>query len=87
MDTLPHRIYTLSSGFTTSAREQLQTLYRIRPEAEDVLKINPADLEDKPNMTSSYNANLLTKDTGWTPGYSFEEALEDYFEWLQHHEN
>jgi nucleoside-diphosphate-sugar epimerase len=27
-DALPHRIYNLSSGYTTSAREQLLTLYR-----------------------------------------------------------
>jgi nucleoside-diphosphate-sugar epimerase len=31
------------------------------------------------------NADLLTKDTGWSSGYSFEEALQDYIEWLQVH--
>ncbi|MDT5258859.1 MAG: hypothetical protein QOD10_3939, partial [Mycobacterium sp.] len=32
-----------------------------------------------------FNADLLTRDTGWRPQYTFEEALEDYLKWLNEH--
>jgi nucleoside-diphosphate-sugar epimerase len=28
---------------------------------------------------------LLSRDTGWRPQYTFEEALEDYLTWLSEH--
>jgi len=84
-DALPHRIYNLSSGYTTSAREQLLTLYRIRPDAAGQVKLDPETLRAEPYPPSGYNADLLTRDTGWRPQYTFEEALEDYLKWLSEH--
>jgi nucleoside-diphosphate-sugar epimerase len=85
-DSFQHRIYNLSSGYTTSPREQLQTLYRVMPDAEGLLAIDPETLRAEPYPTTSFNADLLAKDTGWSSGYSLEEALEDYIGWLQNHE-
>jgi nucleoside-diphosphate-sugar epimerase len=80
-DTLPRRIYNLSSGYTTSAREQLLALYRIRPEARQV-GLDPEMLRAEPYPSGGFNADLLARDTGWRPKFTFEEALEDYLEWL-----
>ena len=41
-DALPNRVYNLSSGYTTSAREQLLTLYRIRPDAAQQVNLDPS---------------------------------------------
>jgi hypothetical protein len=84
-DALPHRIYNLSSGYTTSAREQLLTLYRIRPDAARQVNLDPETLRAQPYPLNGYNADLLTSDTGWCPQYTFEEALEDYLKWLSEH--
>jgi nucleoside-diphosphate-sugar epimerase len=82
-DALPHR--NLSSGYTTSAREQLLTLYRIRPDAARQVNVDPETLRAQPYPASGFTADLLTHDTGWRPQYTFEEALEDYLNWLGEH--
>jgi nucleoside-diphosphate-sugar epimerase len=84
-DALPHRIYNLSSGYTTSAREQLLALYRIRPDAAQQVNLDPETLRAEPYPSSGFNADRLTHDTGWRPQYTFEEALEDYLKWLGEH--
>lgn len=81
-DALPHRIYNLSSGYTTSAREQLLALYRIRPDAAQQINMDPDTLRAEPYPSGGFNADLLTHDTGWRSQFTFEEALEDYLEWL-----
>jgi nucleoside-diphosphate-sugar epimerase len=84
-DTLPNRVYNLSSGYTTSAREQLLALYRIRPDAARQVDLDPETLRAQPYPSNGYNADLLTRDTGWRPQYTFEEALDDYLKWLGEH--
>src|ERR1700682_56978 len=84
-DALPQRIYNLSSGYTTSAREQLLTLYRIRPDAARQVNLDPETLRAQPYPSSGYNANLVARGTGGRPQYTFEEALEDYLKWLGDH--
>jgi len=84
-DALPHRIYNLSSGYPTSAREQLLTLYRLRPDASRLVDLDPETLRAEPAPPSGFNADLLSRDTGWRPQYAFEEALEDYLKWLGEH--
>jgi nucleoside-diphosphate-sugar epimerase len=84
-DALPHRIYNLSSGYPTSAREQLLTLYRIRPDARRQVNLDPETLGAEPAPPSGFTADLLSRDTGWHPQYTFEEALEDYLKWLSEH--
>jgi nucleoside-diphosphate-sugar epimerase len=84
-DALPHRIYNLSSGYTTSAREQLLALYRIRPDAAQQVNMDPETLRAEPYPSSGFTADRLTHDTGWRPQYTFEEALEDYLKWLSEH--
>ncbi|WP_433756725.1 NAD-dependent epimerase/dehydratase family protein [Nocardia sp. CA-135398] len=81
-DTLAHRIYNLSSGYTTSAREQLLALYQIRPDAARQVGMDPETLRAEPYPSGGFNADLLTRDTGWRPQFTFEEALEDYLSWL-----
>jgi nucleoside-diphosphate-sugar epimerase len=85
IEALPHRVYNLSSDFTTSPREQLQALDRLRPDVAARLKIDPDALREEPYPTHGFSADRLTQDTGWSPGYAFEEALEDYIAWLQQH--
>lgn len=80
-----HSAYNLSSGFSTSPREQLLALYRLRPDAADILGLDPADLRAEPFASASFNADLLSRDTGWKSGFSFEEAIADYLEWLSVH--
>jgi len=82
---LAHQVYNLSSGYTTSPREQLLALYRIAPNAADLLHVDPEALRAEPYRTGSFNANLLQQDIGWTSGFSFEQAVEDYIRWLQDH--
>ena len=72
---------TTFSGYTTSAREQLLTLYRIRPDAARQVNLDPETLREQPYPSNGYNADLLTRDTGWRPQYTFEEALEDYLKY------
>ena len=84
-DALPHRIYNLSSGYTTSAREQLLALYGIRSDAAPQVGLDPETLRAEPYPSNGYNADLLTRDSGWRPQYTFEEALEDYLKWLSEH--
>jgi nucleoside-diphosphate-sugar epimerase len=84
-DTLAHRIYNLSSGYTTSAREQLLTLYRIRPDAARQVNLDPETLRADPYPANGFNADLLTQDTGWRSQYTFEAALDDYLGWLSKH--
>jgi nucleoside-diphosphate-sugar epimerase len=84
-DALPRRIYNLSSGYPTSAREQLLTLYRLRPDASRLVNLDPETLGAEPAPPSGFNADLLNGDTGWRPKYTFEEALEDYLKWLSEH--
>jgi nucleoside-diphosphate-sugar epimerase len=84
-DALPHRIYNLSSGYPTSAREQLLTLYRIRPDARRQVNLDPETLGAEPAPPSGFTAALLSRDTGWHLQYTFEEAVEDYLKWLSEH--
>jgi nucleoside-diphosphate-sugar epimerase len=84
-DALPHRIYNLSSGYTTSAREQLLALYRIRQDAAQQVNMDPETLRAEPYPSNGFNADRLSQDTGWRPQYTFEEALEDYLKWLGEH--
>jgi nucleoside-diphosphate-sugar epimerase len=86
-DRLAHPVYHISSSYTTSPREQLLALRGMRADAASLLRIDPNELREEPYPTTSFNADLLTKDTGWKPGYSFEDAVEEYISWLQHHPN
>ena len=56
-----------------------------KPPFRAVAKIDPDALREEPYPTHGFSADRLTEDTGWSPGYSFEEALDDYIGWLQHH--
>ena len=76
--------YNLSSGYPTSAREQLMTLYRRRPDAAQV-NLDPETLRAEPAPPSGFSADLVSRDTGWRPQYTCEEALEDYLKWLGEH--
>ena len=83
-ETLPNRIYNVSSGFTTSPRKQLETLYSVAPESRKRIGIALEDLcESHPDL--GFNADRLTADYGWAPSYTMESAFEAYIAWLQDH--
>jgi nucleoside-diphosphate-sugar epimerase len=84
---LAHSVYHISSGYTTSPREQFLALRRMREGAASLLQLDPELLREEPYPTTSFNGELLAKDTGWQSRYSFEEAVEDYIAWLQDHSN
>jgi nucleoside-diphosphate-sugar epimerase len=83
-ETLPHNIYNVSSGFTTSPRKQLEALYKVAPESRESIGIAPEDLrESRPDL--GFNADLLKADFGWSSAYTIESAFEEYIAWLQDH--
>lgn len=84
-DRLAHQVYNLSSGYTTSPREQFKALCSVKPDAVNLLKIDPETLREEPFPTTTFNADRLTTDTGWVSGYSLETAIEDYLMWLERH--
>jgi nucleoside-diphosphate-sugar epimerase len=84
---LAHRVYHISSGYTTSPRAQFLALRGMRTNGASLMQLNPEMLREEPYPTTSFNGDLLAQDTGWKSGYSFEGAVEDYVRWLQDHQN
>ena len=84
---LAHSVYHISSGYTTSPREQFLALCGMRTDGPGLLQLDPETLREATYPTSSFNGDLLANDIGWRSGFSFEEAVEDYVAWLQDHSN
>lgn len=84
-DTLPHRIYNVSSNIHVTAREVLESLYRVAPDARDVLKLEPGD---QPNKQSDQYLDIsrIEDDLGWTPKFTIDALLSDYISWLSRNE-
>lgn len=81
---VPHRVYNVSSGFTTSPRAQLEALLRAAPECAERMGITPNELPgDAPDV--GFNGARFAADFGWTSPFSLESALVDYIAWLGEH--
>lgn len=83
-ETLPHRIYNVSSGFPRSPRAQLAALLSAAPDCADRIGLAPEELPDEA-MDVGFDGELFAKDFGWRSPYSLESALAEYIAWLTHH--
>lgn len=81
-ETLPHRIYNVTGNYTSSAKAQLEALYRAAPEARGIIGIAPEEFPDEDHDLGS-SPDLIKQDLGWTPSYNLEQAFEDYLDWLK----
>ncbi len=84
-ETLPNRIYNVSSGFDTSPRAQLEAVYRVAPKSREVIGMKLEDLVES-HVDIGFNSDLLKKDFGWRSVYTLDSALEDYLSWLKNHQ-
>ncbi|MEM6576365.1 MAG: NAD(P)-dependent oxidoreductase [Pseudomonadota bacterium] len=85
-DHLPRLVYNVSSGFNDIARDQLETLYRLVPDAEERIGINLDLLDGNGKPDAGFNANRLREDFGWRPAFDrIDDAFSDYLEWLKTH--
>ena len=85
-DSLPHPVYNVCSGFDDIARNQLEAVYRIAPDARDRIGIDPEQLDGEGIPDNGFNANRLKADFDWEPAHaSFEAAFEEYIAWLREH--
>ncbi|MCW2654414.1 MAG: hypothetical protein QOE41_2647 [Mycobacterium sp.] len=84
-DALPHRdlqpVQRLHHQCPRTAADPLPDT----PDAARQVNLDPETLRGEPYPSNGYNADLLTRDTGWRPQYTVEEAFEDYLKWLGEH--
>ena len=81
---LPNPIYNVSSGFTGTARDQLEALFRVMPNARGRIGIDPAQLEGEARPDNGFNSDRLKTDFAWAPAHdSIEGAFEEYVSWLK----
>ena len=80
--TLPNKIYNVTGAYTTRAKVQLETLYKVAPESVARIGINPEELT---NLETDLGTapNLIKQDLGWQPSFSLDQAFEDYLQWLE----
>ena len=81
---LKRRIYNVSSGFTTSPREQLQALLNVAPDRAEQIGLLPDELP-MAEIDLGFHGDLFEQDFGWSSMHSLESALSDYIDWLQRH--
>ncbi|MEM1153431.1 MAG: NAD(P)-dependent oxidoreductase [Pseudomonadota bacterium] len=85
-ESLTHPVYNVSSGLNGTARDQLEALYRLVPDAHLRVRIDPQELDDQGKPDDGFNGNRLREDFGWQPKHSeFGAALEEYIDWLKIH--
>ncbi|MEM9257781.1 MAG: NAD(P)-dependent oxidoreductase [Pseudomonadota bacterium] len=83
-DALPHPVYNVCSGFNNKARDQLEALYRVLPEASDKIGIDPTQLDHEPRPDDGFNGQRLRDDFGWRPTHSsIDGAWDEYVSWLR----
>ncbi|MEM9397908.1 MAG: hypothetical protein AAF991_10525, partial [Pseudomonadota bacterium] len=85
-ESLPHHVYNVSSGLNGTARSQLEALYRLVPDAQSRVRIDPQELDDVGKPDDGFNGDRLREDFGWQPKHTeIESALEEYIDWLKVH--
>ncbi len=83
---LPHRIYNVTGEYSTSAKQQVEALYRADPEAREIIGLAPEEFSDT-NNDIGINSSLLKNDFDWSPAYSMEQAFKEYITWLKDEDN
>lgn len=83
-ESLPHRIYNVKT-FANTGREILEALYRVVPEAEARIGIDPATADDH-NTGEDVDISRIAADLDWRPAFDLDSALAHYVEWLGSHE-
>jgi UDP-glucose 4-epimerase len=81
-DKLAHRIYNVSSNIHVTARDVLEALYRVAPEAKPILNL---DVEAQANTpTNAYlDISRINEDLGWAPRFDIDSMLADYVAWVR----
>jgi nucleoside-diphosphate-sugar epimerase len=84
-ETLPNRIYNVSSGIRVTARQVVEAFYRQFPDARDVLKLDVDKMSDAP-MNEYLDISRIEKDLGWKPSFNIDTMLADYVAWVRANE-
>lgn len=82
---LKNRIYNVSTDIRVTARQVVEALYRVAPDARDILKIDPATLPDEPG-NQYLDTSRIKADLGWSPRFDIDSMLADYIAWLRNNE-
>lgn len=79
-------IYCLGSGRTRMLKDYI---YAIRDAIDPSIDIGVGELDYYPNQVMHLEADIsnLTKDTGFTPQYSFEEGIRETIAWVKEQRN
>lgn len=81
-DKLPRRIYNVSSNIHATARDVLEALYKVAPDAKAVLGLEVAEQPHEPNNVY-LEIGRIREDLGWSPRFNLETMLADYVEWVK----
>jgi nucleoside-diphosphate-sugar epimerase len=85
-DSLPHRIYNVSSGFQVSGVEIAEAAHRVAPEGAHRLGLDPRT-QAQAKSTEIFDLSRMKVDFGWVPKFgSIDLVLEDYVAWLKEHD-
>ncbi len=77
-ETLPHELYNVSAGRSSTNRELVQALESITPGLQ--LDLTPGR-QHGPDEDPYLDITRLTQDTGFTPTYDVAAAVADYVAW------
>lgn len=78
-DKLNHKVYNIGTGKTTSNREVVEAIKRAVPGFTVTLPSGRFPFPPLPTM----NVKRLHEDTGFTPKYDTQSAIQDYVDWLK----
>jgi nucleoside-diphosphate-sugar epimerase len=79
---LPNRIYNVSSNIHVTAREVLEALYQMAPDAEKVLGLKIEAQRHEPRK-EYLDISRIERDLGWKPRFNIDTMLADYVEWVR----
>ncbi len=82
---LPNRIYNVSSNIHVTAREVLEALYRVAPDAEKVLGLHIGAQSHSPSK-EYLDISRIERDLGWKPRFTVDTMLADYVDWVRRNE-
>jgi UDP-glucose 4-epimerase len=84
-DKLGHRLYNVSSDIHVTGREILEALYRVAPDAKNLLKLDVAEQPHQPG-NEYLDISRFRKDLSWKPRFDIDSMLADYVKWVQHND-
>jgi nucleoside-diphosphate-sugar epimerase len=84
-DMLGHRLYNVSSDIHVTGREIVEALYRVAPDAKELLKLDVAEQPHQPG-NEYLDISRIRKDLDWKPRFDIDSMLADYVKWVQHND-